>query len=99
MIEYTVIVNGDYQEWYLNGKRHREDGPAIINGDYQAWYLNGKRHREDGPAAVVGSDYRAWYLNGEYVIEAEHAKRTRKQPSCHGKVVEIDGRSYRLEEV
>ena len=76
MIEYTVIVNGDRQTWWLNGKRHREDGPAYVNGDYQAWYLNGKE-----------------------VTEAEHAKRTRKQPSCHGKVVEIDGKSYRLEEV
>ena len=29
MIEYTVKVyaNGD-KSWYLNGKRHREDGPA-----------------------------------------------------------------------
>ena len=30
MIEYTVKVwaNGD-KSWYLNGKLHREDGPAI----------------------------------------------------------------------
>ena len=30
MIEYTVKVwaNGD-KVWYLNGKRHREDGPAV----------------------------------------------------------------------
>ena len=52
MIEYTVKVwaNGD-KAWYLNGKRHREDGPAYesANGD-KFWYLNGKLHREDGPA-------------------------------------------------
>ena len=31
MITYQVKVyeNGS-QDWYLNGKRHREDGPAII---------------------------------------------------------------------
>jgi len=30
MIEYTVRVydNGD-KHWYLNGERHREDGPAV----------------------------------------------------------------------
>ena len=40
MIEYTVNVypNG-FKCWYLNGKRHREDGPAIegkrwLNGSY-----------------------------------------------------------------
>jgi len=43
MIEYKVIVhvNGD-KYWYIDGKRHREDGPAIeyANG-YKYWYLNG----------------------------------------------------------
>ena len=30
MIEYTVKVFGNGDKcWYLNGKRHREDGPAI----------------------------------------------------------------------
>ena len=41
-IEYKVIVNSHgEQSWYLNGKRHREDGPAIICADgSQSWYLN-----------------------------------------------------------
>lgn len=45
MKEYTVEVhdNGD-KEWFLNGKRHREDGPAVerSNGDKE-WYINGKQ--------------------------------------------------------
>ena len=49
MIEYTVKVfdNGD-EEWYLNGKRHREDGPAMegANGDKE-WYLKGKLVTEE----------------------------------------------------
>ena len=49
MIEYTVKVwaNG-YKAWYLNGKRHREDGPAMewANG-YKAWWLNGKEVTEE----------------------------------------------------
>ena len=44
MIEYTVRVypNGD-KEWSLNGKLHREDGPAEewANGS-KFWWLNGK---------------------------------------------------------
>ena len=37
-----VSANGT-KEWYLNGKRHREDGPAYegANGS-KWWYLNGK---------------------------------------------------------
>lgn len=30
--------------WYLNGKFHREDGPAIEYADGEkSWYLNGNR--------------------------------------------------------
>jgi hypothetical protein len=49
MIEYTVRVyfNGS-KSWHLNGKCHREDGPAIewANG-YKAWYLNDKKVTEE----------------------------------------------------
>ena len=49
MIEYTVKVYADgTKRWYLNGKRHREDGPAIEwpNG-YKFWYLDGKEVTEE----------------------------------------------------
>ena len=64
-----VNANGD-KEWYLNGKYHREDGPAVeyANGD-NAWYLNGERHREDGPAIEHATGDKVWYLNGEYITD------------------------------
>ena len=67
MIEYTVKVwtNGT-KRWYLNGKRHREDGPALEYADgTKFWYLNGKRHREDGPAVEYADGTKCWYLNDE----------------------------------
>jgi len=67
MIEYTVTVcdNGD-RFWYLNGKFHREDGPAFeyANGD-KIWYMNGVRHREDGPAFEYANGDKIWYFNGK----------------------------------
>ena len=67
MIEYTVKVYADgTKRWYLNGKRHREDGPAIEYADgTKFWYLNGKRHREDGPAVEYADGTKCWYLNDE----------------------------------
>jgi hypothetical protein len=52
--------------WYLNDKRHREDGPAIewINGA-KYWYLNGQLHREGGPAVEEADGSKKWYLNGQ----------------------------------
>ena len=44
MIEYKVRVHDDGTKcWYLNGERHREDGPACeyADGDKE-WHLNGK---------------------------------------------------------
>ena len=46
--------NGD-QEWYIDGQRHREDGPAVISKDgvYRAWYLNDKQYSEWDHAKAV----------------------------------------------
>jgi hypothetical protein len=66
MLEYTVKVYDDGSKcWYLNGKLHREDGPAVEydNGE-KHWYLDGKQHREDGPAVEYASGNKHWYLNG-----------------------------------
>jgi len=72
MIEYIVKVhdNGN-REWYLNGKLHRIDGPAVeyYNGA-KFWYLNGKYHRTDVdemgvslPAIEFANGDKSWYLN------------------------------------
>ena len=65
MSEYNY---GD-KYWHLNGKLHREDGPAIegANGD-NSWYLNGKLHREDGPAIEWDDGYKSWYLNDKFIV-------------------------------
>ena len=52
--------------WYLNGRRHRNDGPAIEDASgTKAWYSNGNLHREDGPAAEYADGTKDWYLNGK----------------------------------
>jgi hypothetical protein len=52
------------KKWYLNGKLHREDGPALVdvNGS-KWWYINGNRHREDGPAVEYYNGYKSYYIN------------------------------------
>ena len=63
----------------MNGKLHREDGPAIegANGD-KYWYLNGndKYHREDGPAIEYADGSKSWYLNDKEVTKEEHKRMT-----------------------
>jgi hypothetical protein len=139
MIEYTVKVddkNGN-RFWRLNGKRHREDGPALEMADgVRSWWINGERHRLDGPALEMADGSRSWYFNGKLhrldgpAIEWTNGELNRKfhrldgpavewadrswwvdgkqlteaefnsrQQRCAGKVVEIDGKKYKLMEV
>lgn len=67
MKEYTVEVYEDgSKRWYLDGKLHREDGPAFEHANGRKdWYLNGERHREDGPAIEWADGTKFWYLNGQ----------------------------------
>jgi hypothetical protein len=54
------------KEWYVNGERHRSDGPAIEWWDNDTeWWLHGERHRSDGPAIVYANDRKSWYLNDD----------------------------------
>lgn len=62
-----LYENGD-RHWYLNGKLHREDGPAIENANgSRLWFINGQLHRTTGPAIERASGDRAWWLNGQQV--------------------------------
>ena len=74
MIEYTVKVHDvGTKEWHLNGKRHREDGPAVeYASGTKYWYLNGDLHREDGPAVEAACGYKAWYINDVQYTEEEY---------------------------
>lgn len=61
--KFGRIVN---QNWCINGKLHREDGPALIEYIYhdprgyskssyekiEQWFCNDKLHRNDGPASI-----------------------------------------------
>jgi hypothetical protein len=53
------------KRWFLNGKYHREDEPAIefVNG-HKEWCLNGLLHRVDGPAIEWFNETKSWYING-----------------------------------
>jgi antitoxin component YwqK of YwqJK toxin-antitoxin module len=96
-ITYEVkVYSGGTKEWYLNGKRHREDGPAIEYYDgTKRWYLNGKCHREDGPAIEHSDGSKSWYLNGKLHREEEWKKKLQPDP-CLNKIVEIEGKKYKL---
>jgi hypothetical protein len=43
-VEYQHEYTNGSKEWYIDGRLHRLDGPAIEwNDGDQEWYINGKR--------------------------------------------------------
>ena len=60
-----VLTDGT-KEWWLNGNRHRTDGPAWEGADgSKSWFLNGELHRIDGPAIEEADGSKEWCLNGK----------------------------------
>lgn len=69
-----LTINGDevylknksgIENWYKNGKKHREDGPASIAFESKYWYRDGLLHREDGPAIDNSNGEKCWYIKGK----------------------------------
>jgi hypothetical protein len=60
-----AVDHGDgMKEWYVNGKLHRSDGPAVMWHSYTAWYINGEKHRADGPAVIFRNGTKEWWNSG-----------------------------------
>ena len=71
--ESPIVLDCGSKYWHVNGKLHREDGPAIegLNGTTH-WFVNGKRHRTDGPATEWDTGERYWFLDGRAVDPLVH---------------------------
>jgi hypothetical protein len=78
------VANGGGEEYRVNGRLHRFDGPAIqwdggvVNGGGEAFFCYGIFHREDGPAIIGAAMTETlgplFFLCGQhYGSEAEHA--------------------------
>jgi len=52
-------------------------------------------HCEHGPAVELGARARSWFLDGQQYTEEEW-KAKLNTTACDGKVVEIDGKKYKL---
>ncbi len=55
------------KRWFVKGKLHREDGPAIehANGS-RYWYLKGECHRICGPAMEFSDGAKYYYQHKWY---------------------------------
>jgi hypothetical protein len=86
--------------WFQNNVYHRTDGPAIVyaNGD-KVWCRFGVRHRDDGPAVERADGTKEWWVVGiKFTEEQFHniKKKSGEPTATTNRVVEIDGKKYKL---
>ena len=56
------------KRWYVDGKLHRVDGPAVEWHDgTKQWFVDDKRHRVDGPAWEGFDGSKEWYVDDRFV--------------------------------
>ena len=89
----------------LEGVKVMQEQFIHINTDGDKRYYKDREmkilHREDGPAFEFSDGTKRWFLNGANYTEKEWKIEVAKlkEPSCSGKIVEIDGKKYKLTEV
>lgn len=78
--------------FFINGKLHRSDGPAVITNKFHFYYIYGNLHRQQAPA-IVGDNVKAWYRYGKLHREDGPAieKNNIKLWFFRGKLHRIDG--------
>jgi hypothetical protein len=62
----TRIDSDGCKFWEVDGKLHRENGPAIeAKSGTKVWYINGLQHRDDGPAMETHCGKKVWFKHGK----------------------------------
>lgn len=95
MAQYFKSCGSEF--WMLDGKKHREDGPAVITEISKEWWQNGLRHRLDGPAIEMNNGSKVWYKNGFHHREngpAVELSNGLKEWYINGKRHRLDGPAY-----
>lgn len=64
-----MFTDDDRKEWFINGVRHRIDGPAIECGERTSYYEDGLLHRVDGPAHKTETVEEWWYRGKQHRID------------------------------
>lgn len=59
------VTSDGAEEWYQNGEKHRDNGPAYVKGETKFWLNHGKLHRLNGPSVEGPNNYKEYHINGQ----------------------------------
>ena len=65
-----VDTNSTFKSWWVNGKRHREDGPAVINEDASVeWWYDDEQYKTAELWAIAVMTYQHKATTAEEIQE------------------------------
>ena len=67
----SIIHSSGTKIWFIHGKIHREDGPALMTSLSEIWYYQGMIHRLNGPAENSKEINELCY----YINDKQYSKR------------------------
>ena len=71
----AINHNNRTKMWFVDGVRHREDGPALITGIGEIWYYHGLIHRLTGPAQTHHEyNTKSYHIHGREYTKEEYNK-------------------------
>lgn len=102
--EVRVFSSGNVKWFDEDMKLHRVGGPANYGCDFEEYYKHGKLHNLNGPAVSYPYGDKSYYIEGicyeekEFYKKVVEIKKEKKDP-CDGKIVEIEGKKYKLQKL
>ena len=67
----SIIHSSGTKIWFIHGKIHRENGPALMTSLGEIWYYQGMIHRLNGPAIINKENNNQSY----YIYDIEYSKK------------------------
>ena len=71
----AIIHSSGTKMWFVNGKKHRYNGPAFVSSLGEIWYNNDMIHRLTGPAEInYELQIKLYYINNEIYTKTNYNK-------------------------
>lgn len=71
----AIIHSSGTKLWFVNGKKHRYNGPAFVSSIGEIWYNNDMIHRLTGPAQLnYELQIKLYYINNNMYTKTTYNK-------------------------
>ena len=90
-MHHLMIFLQEKRQWFFNGRRHRNEKPAVISPYCKEWWVNGQRHREEKPAVELSNGEKEYWVKGERYFLSFQENKTKEIFNIFGNLHNLHG--------